>query len=51
MKAEWKGQPANDTYVLILSHGQWLLWRDTDMVTLTGDPPKAEARGPLAPAS
>lgn len=27
---------------MILSHGQWLLWRDTDMVTLASNPPQQE---------
>lgn len=39
-------RPSNDTYVMILSHGQWLLWRDTDMVTLASNPPQQE-QGPL----
>ena len=35
------GQPANDTYLMILSYGQWLQWRTTEMAPLTGDQPQA----------
>jgi len=38
-----QGQPANDTYIMILNHGQWLLWRETDMVTLASDLPQPQA--------
>ena len=40
-------QPANDTYIMILNHGQWLLWRETDMVTLASDLPQPQATKPL----
>ncbi|CAJ1342132.1 unnamed protein product [Effrenium voratum] len=40
-------KPANDTYVMILSHGQWLAWRETELVTLKSDPEQPESRSPL----
>lgn len=34
--------PANDTYLMILSYGQWLQWRTTEMAPLTGVQPQAK---------
>jgi len=39
-----QGHPANDTYLMILSYGQWLQWRTTEMAPLTGVQPQAGRR-------
>ena len=41
MSVPSQGQPANDTYLMILSYGQWLQWRTTEMAPLTGVQPQA----------